>query len=151
MALRDRGAGQFVRSQDLHARREVRHLLYRKVGESNLAEDEAQVLDGNFHGAIWGDLHAAVQQAHRACGATRTRVLSLRGRRVKARRRNKNDIFFHKRTALFQPKRQNDKELSVNQHRFSGQRKPRPIEATLATNRAKIHDVLSIIYNLLNY
>ena len=76
MAPRDRGAGQVVRSQDLRARREVRHLLYRKVGGSNLAADEAQVLDGNFHGVSRGDLHAAVQHAHRACGATRTRVLS---------------------------------------------------------------------------
>ena len=106
MAPRDRGAGQFVRSQDLHARREVRHLLYRKVSESNHAADEAQVIDGLDHGAIRGDIHAAVRQADHACGATHTRVLSLRltlrWRRVKARLRNNSDIFFRKRIAFFQ-------------------------------------------------
>ena len=46
------------------------------------------------------------------------------------------------------PQIDKDKGLSINQHRFSGQHKPRPIEATLARHRKKIHDVLSIIYNL---
>ena len=106
MAHRDRGAGHVVRAQDLHARREVRHLLYRKVLGTHLAADQAQVLDGNLHGDSRGDLHAAVQHAHRACGATHTRDLSLRltlrWRRVKARLRNNSDIFFRKRIAFFQ-------------------------------------------------
>ena len=68
MALPDRGAGHLVRQQVLHTRRKVLHFLLCKVGDGNFAADPAQVMDGPDHGAIRGELNAAVRQADLASG-----------------------------------------------------------------------------------
>ena len=104
MAFPHRGAGHSVLSQVLHTRRQVRLKLHCKVADSNLTTDGAQVTERPHHALIRADLVAAVRQTDHACVATVARVLSLRWRRVKARRRNKNDNLVYNETALFEQK-----------------------------------------------